>query len=72
MMRPWSGCTNVGRPRACLLCLTAGLPSNTWQAGMLTVPLYLCACGSQTVVGTVTEDTPALVAFHHMAMDHKR
>jgi hypothetical protein len=27
---------------------------------------------TQTVVSTVSQDTPALVAFHHMAMDHKR
>mmetsp|Transcript_12252 Transcript_12252/g.29870 ORF Transcript_12252/g.29870 Transcript_12252/m.29870 type:complete len:380 (-) Transcript_12252:561-1700(-) len=26
---------------------------------------------ARTVVSTVTSDTPALVAFHHMAMDHK-
>ena len=25
----------------------------------------------QTVVSTVDQDTPALLAFHHMAMDHK-
>ncbi len=34
-------------------------------------PLVLCVRALQTVVSTVSFDTPALLAFHHMAMDHK-
>lgn len=31
----------------------------------------LCMC-VQTVVSTVPASTPGIVAFHHMASDHKR